>query len=225
MTTLMHADDVANYLHENPDFFIDHAELLAEMKFSNTHGASAVSLVERQVGVLRDKVKLLEGKLGELIGFGEENDVIAEKTHRLAVDLQGAASLSRVAGVLYTNLSGAFAVPCVAVRLWGVASGDAETAEEFQPVSDAIKLVAGSIQHPYCGPADSQETVLWFGERETPVRSMAQIPLREQGFGGACFGLLVLASEDAHRFYPDMGTLYLSRIGDLAGAALLRVVG
>ena len=220
----MNADDVASYLHNNPDFFVDHAALLRELNFSNTHGASAVSLVERQVGLLREKVRLLEGKLGELIGFGEENDVIADKVHRLAVDLQAATGLSRVAGVLYANLSGTFAVPCVAVRLWGVAAGDAATAEEFQPVSDAIKLIAGSLQHPYCGVADNQEAVVWFGERSTPIRSMAQIPLREQGFGGAWFGLLVLASEDVHRFYPDMGTLYLSRIGDLAGAALLRVV-
>lgn len=220
----MNADDVANFLHNNPDFFIDHAELLAEMNFSNTHGASAVSLVERQVVLLRDKVRLLEGKLGELIGFGEENDIIAEKVHRLAVDLQGAADLSRAVGALYTHMSRGFSVPCVAVRLWGIASGDAATAEEFQPVSDTIKHVAGSIQQPYCGPADSQEVVVWFGARATPIRSLAQIPLREQGFGGACFGMLVLASEDAHRFYPDMGTLYLARIGDLAAAALLRVV-
>lgn len=221
----MTADDVATFLHEHPDFFIDHAELLAELNFCNTHGASAVSLVERQVGLLRDKVKLLEGKLGELIGFGEENDIIAEKVHRLAVDLQSAANLPRAAGALYTHLSGAFAVPCVAVRLWGIAAGDAETAEEFQPVSDTIKHIAGSFLQPYCGPAHSQETVLWFGERDTPIRSLAQIPLREPGFGGACFGLLVLASEDPYRFYPDMGTLYLSRIGDLAAAALLRIVG
>lgn len=220
----MNADDVANFLHNNPDFFIDHAELLAEMNFSNTHGASAVSLVERQVGLLRDKVKLLEGKLGELIGFGEENDIIAEKVHSLAIDLQGAADLSRVVGALYTHMNRSFAVPCIAVRLWGIASGDAATAEEFQPVSDTIKHVASSIQQPYCGPADSQEAVVWFGARETPIRSLAQIPLREQGFGGACFGMLVLASEDAHRFYPDMGTLYLARIGDLAAAALLRAV-
>ncbi|MFY9329233.1 MAG: DUF484 family protein [Georgfuchsia sp.] len=221
----MTADEVASFLHTHPDFFIDHAELLAEMNFSNTHGASAVSLVERQVGLLRDKVKLLEGKLGELIGFGEENDIIAEKVHRLAVDLQGATDLSRAVGALYTHLTVTFAVPCVAVRLWGVAAGDAETAEEFLPVSDTIKLVASSLLHPYCGPADSQEAVLWFGERNTPIRSLTQIPLREQGFGGACFGMLVLASEDSYRFYPDMGTLYLSRIGDLAAASLLRVVG
>ena len=220
----MNADDVASYLHDHPDFFIDHAELLAEMNFSNTHGASAVSLVERQVILLRGKVKLLEGKLGELIGFGEENDIIAEKVHRLAVDLESAADLSRSAGALYRHLSGAFAVPCVAVRLWGIAAGDAATAEEFQSVSDTIKHVAGSIQLPYCGPAEGQEAVTWFGERVTPIRSLAQIPLREQGFGGACFGMLVLASEDAHRFYADMGTLYLSRIGDLAAAALRRVV-
>jgi uncharacterized protein YigA (DUF484 family) len=219
------ADDVANFLQAHPDFFIDHAELLADMKFSNTHGASAVSLVERQAILLRSKVKLLEGKLGELIGFGEENDIIAEKVHRLAVDLQSATTLARAVIELHTHLSGAFVVPYVAVRLWGIAGGEADTAEEFLPVSDTIKHVASSIQHPYCGAADDQEAVLWFGERTPPIRSLAQIPLREQGFGGACFGLLVLASEDAHRFYPDMGTLYLSRIGDLAAAALLRVVG
>ncbi|HTZ00058.1 MAG TPA: DUF484 family protein, partial [Rhodocyclaceae bacterium] len=63
------------------------------------------------------------------------------------------------------------------------------------------------------------------GERGGHIRSLAQIPLREGGLqGGACFGLMVLASEDPHRFYSDMGTLYLERIGDLAAAALLRVV-
>lgn len=220
----MTADDVARYLHDHPDFFTDHAELLAEMNFSNTHGASAVSLVERQALVLRDKVKLLEGKLGELIGFGEENDIIAEKVHRLSVDLQSATNLPRAVDALYTHLRGAFSVPCVTVRLWGIAGGEADQAEEFQPVADTIKHVASSLQHPYCGAADSQEVVVWFGERETPLRSLVQIPLREEGFGGACFGLLVLASEDKHRFYPDMGTMYLSRIGDLSAAALLRVV-
>ena len=220
----MNADDVASYLHDHPDFFIDHAELLADMNFSNTHGASAVSLIERQVILLREKVKLLEGKLGELIGFGEENDIIAEKVHRLAVDLENADDLSRSIGALYSHLTGAFAIPCVAVRLWGIAAGDATTAEEFQSVSDTIKHVAGSIQLPYCGPADNQEATLWFGERATPIRSLAQIPLREQGFGGHCFGMLVLASEDPYRFYAEMGTLYLARIGDLTAASLLRVV-
>jgi uncharacterized protein len=166
----MTADEVANFLHNHPDFFIDHAELLAELKFSNTHGASAVSLVERQALLLREKVKLLEGKLGELIGFGEENDIIAEKVHRLAVDLQSAKNLFRAVVELHSHLSEAFTVPCVAVRLWGIDSGDAESAEEFQPVSDTIKHIAGSLMQPYCGPADSQESVVWFGERDTPLR-------------------------------------------------------
>lgn len=221
---MIDADEVAHFLHDHPDFFVTHADLLTQMNFSNTHGASAVSLVERQALLLREKVKLLEGKLGELIGFGEENDIIAEKVHRLAVDLQSAKTLARAVVELHTHLGGTFAVPCVAVRLWGIAAGEADTADEFQPVSDTIKHIASTLLQPYCGPSDSQEAVVWFGEREKPIRSMAQIPLREQGFGGACFGLLVLASEDPHRFYPDMGTLYLSRIGDLAAAALLRVV-
>lgn len=220
----MTADEVANYLRDNPDFFAGHAELLTQLSFSNPHGAGAISLAERQVGLLREKVKLLEGKLGELIGFGEENDVISEKVHRLAVDLQSASGLPAVAGVLRANLSSAFALPCVAVRLWGIADTEGETSEEFQPVADSIRHIASGIQHPYCGAAEGQEATAWFGEHATTLRSLAQIPMREEGFGGSCFGLMVLASTDAYRFYPDMGTLYLERIGDLAAAALLRVL-
>jgi uncharacterized protein YigA (DUF484 family) len=66
-----------------------------------------------------------------------------------------------------------------------------------------------------------QESLAWFGDAATHLRSMTQVPLRESG--GACFGLLVMASEEPHRFYPELGTLYLERIGEMAAAALLRV--
>jgi hypothetical protein len=123
--------------------------------------------------------------------------------------------------MLYAHLGGDFSVPHVAVRLWGV--GDDS---ELAPVADSIKALAGALPHPYCGPAAGQEAVAWLGEGAGHVRSVAQIPLREGGAeAGACFGLLLLGSEETHRFYPEMGTLYLERIGDMAAAALLRVVG
>jgi uncharacterized protein YigA (DUF484 family) len=80
---------------------------------------------------------------------------------------------------------------------------------------------------PACsGPtaaAAGQESLAWFGEAAAHLRSMTQVPLREAG--GVCFGLLVMASEEPHRFYPELGTLYLERIGEMAAAALLRVAG
>jgi uncharacterized protein YigA (DUF484 family) len=219
----MRADEVAAYLKSHPEFFEQYADLLSQIHIPSPHGGKAISITERQIGTLRDKVKTLEGKLAELIRFGEENDGIAEKVHRLGVSLMGAEDLQSVMCFLYAHLGGSFNVPHVAVRLWGVGTGDAA---EFSPVADTVKAFAGALRQPYCGTAAGQEAVAWLGEFAGHVRSVAQIPLREGGSqGGACFGLLLLASEDPERFYPAMGTLYLERIGDMAAVALLRVVG
>jgi len=119
---------------------------------------------------------------------------------------------------LYSHLGGAFAVPHVTLRLWGAGQGDGH---EFDAVADTVKAFASSLSRPYCGTVTGQESLEWFGDNATHLRSMTQLPLRESG--GVCFGLLVMASEEAHRFYPELGTLYLERIGDMASAALLRV--
>jgi uncharacterized protein YigA (DUF484 family) len=222
MEAAMDANEVASYLKSHPEFFEHYAELLLQIHVPSPHEGRAISITERQMGVLRDKVKQLEAKLAELITFGEENDLISTKVHRLGVALLGADNLAGVMRVLYSHLGGDFAVPHVCVRLWGAGAGDAI---EFSGVADTVKALAGTLRHPYCGPAAEQESVLWLGESASHIRSVAQIPLREHGReDGACFGMLLLASEEAHRFYPEMGTLYLERIGDMAAAALLRAV-
>jgi uncharacterized protein len=216
----MDANEIASYLKSHPEFFEQYAELLTQIHIPSPHGGKAISITERQMGALRDKVKQLEAKLTELITFGEENDLISTKVHRLGVALTAAPDLAGVMRVLYSHLGGDFAVPHVAVRLWGAGSGEAV---EFSPVADAVKVLAGALRLPYCGPAAEQDAVAWLGESASHIRSVAQIPLREHGSEeGACFGLLLLASEEPHRFYPEMGTLYLQRIGDMAAAALLR---
>lgn len=215
----MNDDGIAEYLKLHPEFFERHAELLGQLTLPSRHGGAAVSLGERQMGVLRDKLRLLEGKLAELIRFGEENDAIASKVHELAVAIIGANSFGSATRVLYSHLGGNFAVPHVAVRLWDIIPG---LEPEFSPVSEAVKTLAGTLAHPYCGSSTGQEAVEWFGDRSGHIRSMAQIPLWSDG---KCFGLLVLASEEGGRFYPEMGVLYLSRIGEMAAAVLFRVGG
>ncbi|MDE2598787.1 MAG: DUF484 family protein [Rhodocyclaceae bacterium] len=223
MTTQFDANEVARYLQSHPEFFEQYADLLAHVHIPSPHGGKAISITERQIGILRDKARQLEGKMSELIGFGEENDLISEKVHRLCVALLNARDLSGTIATLYEHLINHFAVPHVQVRLWGVGYGDNP---EFTEVSDELKAQIGALERPYCGPIAGQEVAGWFDEH---VRSVAQVPLREPGLdgsthAGACFGVLVFASEDQRRFYPDMGTLYLERIGDMAAAALLRVV-
>jgi hypothetical protein len=111
-------------------------------------------------------------------------------------------------------------VPHVLVRLWP--DGVAEATPELEATTEGVRAAVAALTHPYCGPTAGQETAEWFGESGGHVRSMAQVALRR---GDDCFGVLLLASEEAHRFYPEMGTLYLERIGGLTAAALGRVLG
>jgi uncharacterized protein YigA (DUF484 family) len=214
----MKAEEVARYLHDHPEFFDQYAEMLTLVTIPDPHTGRAISITEKQLFTLRDKVRTLESKLAELIGFGEENDAISDKVHALGVALTAAADSAAVVRGLYSHLGGAFAVPHVALRVWGAGSGPGH---EFDAVSASAKMFASGLSRPTCGSTVGQESLAWFGEAASHLRSMAQVPLRESG--GACFGLLVMASEEEHRFYPELGTLYLERIGEMTAAALLRV--
>ncbi|QDF95744.1 hypothetical protein CJ010_03840 [Azoarcus sp. DD4] len=212
----MNAHDVARYLRDNPDFLAEHGELFTQLTVPHPqHGGQAISLAERQLHALRDKIRQLELKLAELIRFGEENDDISEKVHRLSVALLAAASYDAVRHALYSCLQEDFAVPHVALRLWDAAGARSEP--EYAEVSEAARLYAAELRHPYCGAPGTIEIVGWFGEAAPHVRSVALMPLRRQG---RAFGLLALGSEEGERFYPEMGTLYLGRIAELTAAAL-----
>jgi uncharacterized protein len=215
------ADDVARYLRENPMFFETHADMLAEISLPHPHGGRAIPLSDRQMLSLREKSRALESRLSELLQIGEENDAIGEKMHRLSLALLAAPDWQSLLTVLYLHLRDDFAVPHAALRVWtaerGAPSGAADS-PEFRAVGEQLKRYAGSLSQPFCGPSGNAEAAAWFGESASHVRSVAHMALRDRD----CFGMLALGSEDVLRFYPEMGTLYLKRMGDLAGAALLR---
>lgn len=212
----MQADDVAQYLKDHPEFFEHYADLLAEIFVPHPHGGHAISLAERQMLTLREKNRLLEGKLGELLQFGEENDGISDKVHRIGVALLRTPTVEATLHTFLFHITENFNVPQATVRLWVPGWGHDQPGSE--PVSDELKAFALDLQHPYCGPHVSPEVVGWFGEAAATLKSYAQVPLRH----GETLGLLVMGSEDAQRFYPDMGTLYLSRLGELLASAIQR---
>lgn len=208
----MNPDDVAAYLKQHPEFFESYADVVADVMIPHPHGGRAISISERQILTLRERARQLEVKLGEMIQFGEENDVISEKVHRLGLALIAARDVAVLSNVVDFNLREDFAVPHVALRLWH------EGAAAAEPVSEATRTFAAGLLHPHCGPLAMADTAAFFGEAAALLKSYAYIPLR----GRDSFGLLALASEDAQRFYPEMGTLYLTRIGEIIAACLLR---
>jgi len=214
------AQAVAEYLTRHPNFFNDFPTLLAELHIPHPHGTHAVSMSERQLIAMRDKVRMLENKLAELIQFGEENDGISEKLHALTLALVTASQPQDIVAALAIHLRDGFAVPHHALRVWTL-TGEPMPGLD-QAVSQAARDAVAAMPHPVCGPLAVDDASDWFGEIAPHLRAFACIPLRPAAMA-APIGLLVLASEEAKRFYPGMGTLYLERLSQLVAAALVRM--
>ena len=216
----LNADNVAEFLRQNPGFFENHVDILMNLQIPHPHGGRAVSIGERQLVAVREKSRLLEDKLRELIAFGEDNDAVGEKVHRLSCRLMDAPSLDACLDTLYLDLLDHFAVPHVAVRLWRVAEENPDT-KEFGAVADEMREFVDKMPAPYCGHHAVYESQAWFGEAAAHLKSFALVALKRDDL---VFGVIGLASEDPKRFYPEMGTLYVARIGELVSHALWRFV-
>ncbi len=213
-------DDIAAFLINTPDFFERNADLLAAIQLTSPHGNRAVSLQERQMELLRDKIKGLELRAAAMIRAGSDNEAIANRLQTWTLRLLAERDAAAIPQAVVTGLEQQFGVPQVALRLWQV---DATYADDpcAAPVSDNVKTFAASLTTPYCGHNPDLEAVHWLSDASA-VRSVALIPLRRDGDVGA-FGLLVLGSPEPERFAPDMGVDFLQRIGAIVSAALARV--
>ncbi len=217
--------DIANYLGNTPGFFERHAELLASVQITSPHGQRAVSLQERQMEMLRDRIRGLEHRIVEMIRNSQENVAIAERLHRWTRTILLTADAAALPQTLLTALKHQFLIPQAAIRLWGVDTRF-DGAAFALPVSDDAKSFAASLSQPYCGVNAGFEAAAWLEDPAT-VMSMALIPLRHGQREGALdgsFGLLVLGSPDPTRYAAEMGTEFLARIGDVAAAALSRLL-
>lgn len=202
----MKAVDVAHYLQNNPQFFEDHAEMLAEVTIPHPYGGRTISLSERQLLSLREKNKALEKKLHDMVAAAQDNDALQHKVQEFACTLFGAASLPVMTETIARNMREIFSVPHVVLHVWQV-----------QPPSAEILAFTDQQAQSVCTHHAVHDTLQWFGEGATHLRSFSYLPLR---VGEQSIGLLILASEDAQRFYPEMGTLFLQRIAEIVSCAL-----
>ena len=213
--------DIANYLANTPGFFERHAELLAAVQLTSPHGQRAVSLQERQMEMLREKIKGLEHKIMEMIRHGQDNVAIAERLHRWTRAILLTANAQALPEVLVATLQHEFLIPQAAVRLWA-----ADPAYAMLPATQGVtadtQALASSLSQPYCGINSGFEATRWLDDAAAVV-STALIPLRA-GPDPDAFGLLVLGSPDPTRYTAEMGTEFLMRIGEIASAGLSRLL-
>lgn len=207
---------VLDYLARTPDFFERHAEWLAEQAIRHDSGG-AVSLIERQVRVLRERNEKLHQRLDGLLQTARENEHRVNGLNRLAENLIRADSLTSVVAGLSESLHAEFNVEAVRLCLF-----------ETGPELDQAGCLSLSRDEPpadlsdffrqlriICGPMQPQWRELLFAEH-AELKSVALVPLGRQD----CLGLLALGSTDALRFTPQMGNLFLDMTAKLCTAAL-----
>jgi uncharacterized protein YigA (DUF484 family) len=240
----MNDREVTDYLLANPEFFAQHAELLATIRLASPHGRAAISLQERQMEMLRDKNKHLERRLSELMRYGHENDSLAVKFNHWTARAIAERDPYALPRTVADGLADVFDVPQTALRIWDVADTYAQAAFARQ-VGEEVRLFANGLITPYCGANTGFAAAQWLAPvvaapaaeavdgaeappapPSGPATSVALIALRapQAAADAPAFGLLVLGSPDPRRFHDGMATDFLAQIGALASAALSRLL-
>jgi uncharacterized protein YigA (DUF484 family) len=217
MTSHLDSTSVAQYLLDNSHFFEEHAELLSKVKLSSPLGGRTLSLQERQMDVLRDKIRTHELRMAELIRFAQENDAITDKFHVWTRSLLMARNDVDLPHILINGLQSIFSVPHATLRIWNAADSYSHT-WFAQNVSEDARIFSNGLSGPFCGKNNDFEAASWL-EDAAAVQSIAMLALRTEGSTDA-FGLLVMGSPDLGRFTSEMATDFLAKIGDTASAAL-----
>lgn len=214
---------VVDYLTQDPGFFERHPELLETLVLPHSRGGSAVSLIERQVEVLRDKNQSLESRLNTLVHVARANEALVGKIHRLTRRLLTTTDRQSVINQLRLSLTEDFQLPDSALLLFGLGALDLAI-DRFVGVIDAkdpgLATFESLLSHgkPRCGPIREAQRDFLFGSEGSHIQSAALLPL-----GGARpFGLLAIGSPDVDHFNPAMSTEFLANIAELASDALAR---
>lgn len=211
------SESVAAYLRQHPEFFVDHEELIPELRIPHQPG-EAVSLVERQVKLLRERNIEMRHRLSQLMDVARDNDRLFDKTRRLVLDLLDANTLEEVVGAIEDSLRHEFQVPFVSLILFSDSTlpvgRSVSSAEAHQAIGGL--LVAGKT---ICGVLRAHELEFLFGAEEgAKVGSAAVVSLNHQGQ----HGLLAIGSPDPQHYKSSLGTLFLSYIAEVLARVLPR---
>lgn len=213
------AETVSEYLTAHPEFFAKHPELLETVDLRHKAG-TAVSLIERQVEILRAKNQRLEDRLTRLMDAARSNEKRAESVHRLARTLMRAPSLAAVAVGLRQCMREEFDVDETFVGLSAPTykRHDIEGITSLEAEGKIAKAFENFVRTRLieCGPISESRAKLLFPGAKTLPLSAAIVPLEKE----KSLGMIALGSRDAERFQPRQGKLFLEMTADLVAAAI-----
>jgi uncharacterized protein YigA (DUF484 family) len=220
LTDTMSEDSVADYLKSHPDFFERHGSLVLGLKLPHRAGGAAVSLVERQVSMLRQRNGQLERQFKDLVAVAKQNDVLGEKIHQLCLKLMRAATPLQRLERLETGLREDFAAERAVLVLFPAAPAEAvrEGFVRRLGIDDPdVRPFAAFLRaaKPRCGPLRDRQKNIFDRDADT-VSSAALVPLGAE----SQLGFLIIGSRDPDHFHPGKRMDFLARLGEVLAVAI-----
>ena len=208
---------VREFLRDNPSFLDKNTDILETLVLPHNSG-KAVSLVERQVGVLRDRNKEMRSRLDNMLQTAHDNDLLFEKTKRLVLNLLEAKTLGALVEAVYDSLGKDYGIEFYSLTLLGDDKKLPRTMARIASMDKANERVGTLLgaNRAGCGILREDEMVFLFGERGHQVGSVAAVPLRYDSL----YGILAVGNSDPNFYKSSMGTLFLSYIAEILNRVL-----
>ena len=214
------SDQVVEYLKNNPDFFINQDELLAKLSIPHKRGV-AISLVERQLGILRENNCELQARLGKLVDIARDNERLFDNTRRLVLALIESRDLEQVTETLRDGLENDFGIQHYSLIMFNREPVDIPVRTENPDVANSVLgnllVNVNGGQKVVCGRLPEKELAFLFPEDHQDIGSVAVSPLVFPD----SVGVLALGSPDENYFRSSMGSIFLAYLADV----LCRVLG
>lgn len=217
----MTAAQVSDFLAENPDFFDQYPDILESLQLPHDSG-KAVSLIERQISVLRERNIEMRARLHNLLESARENDKLFEKTKRLVLNILEGKNLDAVVTALYDSLGADFKVEYFRLILLGEQDEIPATNARVVDLDEAQSAIGTLLRtnRAICGVLRRDELEFLFGDEAGAIGSVAAVPLCH----GHVFGILAIGNSDPNRYRSSMGTLFLSYIAEILNRVAPRLI-
>ena len=203
---------VREFLRDNPTFLDNHQDILESMDLPH-HSGSAVSLVERQVSVMRDRNTEIRARLDNILATAQDNDQLFEKTKQLVLKLLEAKNLSTLVEAVHESLGKDYQIEFYSLTLFGTQETLPKTMARVVHVEQANEQIGTllSANRVVCGVLREEEMTFLFGDNGAQVGSAASIPLCYNKL----YGILAVGNADPNFYTGSMGTIFLSYIGEV----------
>jgi uncharacterized protein len=210
-------EQVVAYLRDNPDFFDQQADLLAEIRLPHDSGG-VVSLVERQVSVLRERNMDMRHRLSKLLDNARDNDKLFDKTKRLVLSLLEGQDMGDIIDALYYSFDKDFSIHFTSLMLFGNPDKVPSSQATIVSIAEARENIGTLLKNSraVCGSLANKEMTFIFGQHAQEIGSVATVPL----IHGSVFGLLSIGNRDPQYYRSSMGTLFLSYIAEVLNRLL-----